>query len=58
VWPVVGELHRKGRGARATPEELTGALYDALSLAYSEIKPQTLLEADPLSALRWAGLRR
>jgi hypothetical protein len=32
VWPVIEELHRKGKGARPTPEELTGALYDALSV--------------------------
>ena len=37
VWPVVEELHRKGKGARPTPEELTGALYDALSVAGMEV---------------------
>ena len=37
VWPVIEELHRKGKGARPTPEALTGALYDALSLAGREV---------------------
>jgi len=37
VWPVIEELHRKGKGARSTPEELTTALYDALSMAGTEV---------------------
>lgn len=37
VTPVIAELHRKGKGARPTPEELTGALYDALSQAEVEV---------------------
>ena len=37
VWPVVEELYRKGKGARPTPEEITGALYDVLSVAGVEI---------------------
>jgi hypothetical protein len=37
VWPVIQELHRKGNGARPTPEELTGALYDALCVAGVEV---------------------
>jgi hypothetical protein len=35
--PVIDALHRKGKGARPTPEELTGALYDALSAAGIEV---------------------
>ena len=31
AWPVIEELHRKSKGTRPTPEELTGALYGALS---------------------------
>ena len=38
VWPVVEELYRKGKGTRPTPEELTGALYDALSEAGSRYR--------------------
>jgi hypothetical protein len=37
VWPVIEELHRKGNGARPTPEELTGALYDVLSIVGVEV---------------------
>ncbi|WP_428671959.1 hypothetical protein [Reyranella sp.] len=37
VWPVVEELHRKGEGARPTPAELTGALFDVLSEAAIEV---------------------
>ena len=37
VWPFIEELHRKGKGARPTPEALTGALYDALSGAGIEV---------------------
>ena len=37
AWPVIEELHRKDKGARPTPEELTGALYDALSVAGMEV---------------------
>jgi hypothetical protein len=33
VWPTIKELHRKGKGACPTPEDFTGALYDALSAA-------------------------
>ena len=36
VWPVVDKLHRKGKGKRSTPEELTGALC-ALSAAGIEV---------------------
>jgi len=35
--PVIAELHRKGKGERPSPEELTGALYDALSAAGVEV---------------------
>jgi hypothetical protein len=37
VWLVVEELHRKGKRSRPTLEELTGALYDALSVAGVEV---------------------
>jgi hypothetical protein len=37
VWPAIEDLHRKGKGARPTPEVLTGALYDALSIAGTEV---------------------
>ncbi len=37
VWPVIERLHRKTSGARPAPDELTGALYDALSAAGVEI---------------------
>jgi hypothetical protein len=33
AWPVIERLHRKTNGARPTPDELTGVLYDALSAA-------------------------
>jgi hypothetical protein len=35
--PVVDYLHRKGKGTRPTPKALTGALYDALSVAGIEV---------------------
>jgi hypothetical protein len=37
VEPVVAELHRKGNGSRPTAEELTRALYDALSQACVDV---------------------
>lgn len=37
VWPAIEELYRQGKGARPTPGELTGALYDALSAAGVEV---------------------
>lgn len=37
VWPAIGELYRQGKGARPTPTELTGAVYDALSAAGVEV---------------------
>ena len=37
AWPVVEDLHRKSNGMRPTPDELTGALYDALSMAGVEV---------------------
>jgi len=37
VWPVIERLHRKSNGLRPTPDELTGALYDALDAAGIEV---------------------
>jgi len=37
VWPVIERLHREGKGERPSPDELTGAVYDALSAAGVEI---------------------
>jgi hypothetical protein len=45
AWPVINELHRKGKGARPTPEELTGALYDALSVAGMEVTTRACHDA-------------
>jgi hypothetical protein len=37
VWLVIAELHRTAKGARPTPEALAAALYDALSMAGTEV---------------------
>jgi hypothetical protein len=37
VWPAIEELYRQGKGVRPTPDEFTGALYDALSAAGVEV---------------------
>ncbi len=37
VEPVIAELHRNGKGARPTAEELTGAVYDGLARAGVEV---------------------
>jgi hypothetical protein len=37
AWPVIERLHRKSNGMCPTPEELAGALYDALSVARIEV---------------------